>query len=370
MADEAHHRKPVDEESSSKPEVEQKVTESAAGEMPIAQSEPDEHIVTQPAVEEKTIVQPAVDELRVAESAADELRVPQPAIEEIHATQSTTDKEIPPSGAYTPIGQPDVDGTSIVPGTVGAKTPAVRTKLGFRRRVSLALHPKPELARLDTGLRYTDILFGFVIREIFLRLQRWEQLDRYAWLYLFACLSLVLGSWIGYRRSLNRSSYEVKFFNLPFFRFLLDQGMLILYFQTVNSRTTDMTRPWMDANAAASLGTDPSNLAKDTVTLLVLVFTLYWLWDILGMRMAASKDSFGKARYPKVEDGKILEQRQPPDWSGFIITTVAFGFLVAVWVLLKNQVGWLTPIPTFISTVIILLGYRTLKEIRTSWREN
>src|SRR5947207_7928440 len=91
-------------------------------------------------------------------------------------------------------------------------------KLSAADRFRLMLHPKPELVRLDTSLRYTDILFGFVIREIFLRLQYWHNLNLDAWLYLLVCLALVLGSWIGYRRSLNRSSYEVKFFNLPLFR--------------------------------------------------------------------------------------------------------------------------------------------------------
>ena len=41
----------------------------------------------------------------------------------------------------------------------------------------------------------------------------------------------MLGSWIGFRRSLNRTTYEVKFFNLPLFRFLMDQLMVILYFR-------------------------------------------------------------------------------------------------------------------------------------------
>ena len=76
-------------------------------------------------------------------------------------------------------------------------------------RFRLRLHPKPELVRLDTSLRYTDILFGFVIREIFLRLQYWHNLDLDAWLYLSVCLALVLGSWIGYRRSLNRMPFVV-----------------------------------------------------------------------------------------------------------------------------------------------------------------
>lgn len=41
----------------------------------------------------------------------------------------------------------------------------------FRKFLSALLHPTPSLGRLDTNLRYTDILFGFVLKELFIRLQ-------------------------------------------------------------------------------------------------------------------------------------------------------------------------------------------------------
>ena len=90
-------------------------------------------------------------------------------------------------------------------------------------RWRVALHPIPQVGRIDTSLRYTDILFGFVIRELFLRLQNWPDLTAAVRWHLIVGTTLVLGSWIGYRRSLNRSSYEVKFFNLPLARFIVDQ---------------------------------------------------------------------------------------------------------------------------------------------------
>ena len=65
-----------------------------------------------------------------------------------------------------------------------------------------ALHPVPEVGRIDTSLRYTDILFGFVIRELFLRLQNWPNLTAAVQWHLIVGTTLVLGSWIGYRRSL------------------------------------------------------------------------------------------------------------------------------------------------------------------------
>jgi len=131
----------------------------------------------------------------------------------------------------------------------------------------VAIHPEPELERFDTSLRYTDILFGFVIRELFLRLQNWMQLDRAVQLHLIVGTTLVLGSWIGFRRSLYRSSYQVKFFNLPLSRFIADQLMLILYFRV--AVLTDATGKVVVAAV---------DLADSTMRLLVFVFILYTLW--------------------------------------------------------------------------------------------
>jgi len=59
------------------------------------------------------------------------------------------------------------------------------------------------------------------------RLSNWTQLSVAVRGHLIVGTILVLGSWIGFRRSLKRSRYQVKFFNLPFFLFLLDQLMLV-----------------------------------------------------------------------------------------------------------------------------------------------
>jgi hypothetical protein len=98
----------------------------------------------------------------------------------------------------------------------------------MKKLIRVALSPPAAFDRRDTGLRFTDILFGFVIREIFVRLQEWSELDAIVKWQLVASSMLVLGSWIGFRRSLNRSDYQPKFVNLPFLRFVIDQLMIIL----------------------------------------------------------------------------------------------------------------------------------------------
>ena len=68
-------------------------------------------------------------------------------------------------------------------------------------------HPPADVSKADTGIRFTDILFGFVIKELFVRLQNWSQLDWFVRWQLIAGTALVLGSWIGFRRSLNRTGH-------------------------------------------------------------------------------------------------------------------------------------------------------------------
>ena len=186
-------------------------------------------------------------------------------------------------------------------------------------RWQVVWHPVPEVGRIDTSLRYTDILFGFVILELFLRLQNWPELDTAVQWHLIVGTTLVLGSWIGYRRSLNRSSYEVKFFNLPLARFIVDQCMLVLYFRI--AVLTDLKEPNL---LAASV------LATATTRLAMYVFILYVVWDFLGIRMANTEDRTKKPRYPAVKESEKTNDKQPADWQGFLISASVLVLLVVL----------------------------------------
>lgn len=144
--------------------------------------------------------------------------------------------------------------------------------------LTIASHPVPELERADTSLRYTDILFGFIIRELFLRLQNFPELDSTVQWHLLSVTTLVLGSWIGFRRSLNRSSYTVKFFNFPLFKFFVDQAMLILYFRLAVMTDSNLRNVVPD-----------QTLAQHTLALIVYIFVLYLIWDVIGIWMAYAK---------------------------------------------------------------------------------
>lgn len=225
----------------------------------------------------------------------------------------------------------------------------------------LALHPPAEPEKLDTGLRYTDILFGFVIKELFLRLQNWVNLSGAVRWHLAVGLTLVLGSWIGFRRSLNRPGYQLKFFNLPLFRFLLDQLMLILYFRVAVQTSIPDISSIGDSTPEWS-----GQLAQDTQRFVLYVFFLYALWDLLGIWMAKTKDEGGKPRYPKVDTKtwSELDSPQAPDGWGLGITTVCFILSGALWMF----ANCLSPGQLFGLTAALLLLYRFSKEIRTSWK--
>lgn len=240
------------------------------------------------------------------------------------------------------------------------------------RRV--AFSPPAQPGKVDTGLRFTDVLFGFVIKELFLRLQNWSQLAWYVRGHLIVGAALVLGSWIGFRRSLNRTTYEVKFFNLPFFRFLADQLMVILYFRIAVLTALD--------------GAPPSSqeLATTTAQLLVLVFSLYAVWDILGFVMAKAKVDVAadlaadvaddvpagaggrKPKYPKLDDGEMTADEQGVDRWGLLITISFLAPLVVLWVVTDAvRPGTSGALWTFAAAAFLLIGYRFFKEVRTSW---
>jgi len=221
----------------------------------------------------------------------------------------------------------------------------------------VALRPIPEVEKFDTSLRYTDILFGFVIRELFLRLQNWAQLDSALRLHLLVGITLVIGSWIGYRRSLYRSGYQVKFFNLPLIRFISDQIMLILYFRLAVLTEVGGKQQFLE-----------SDLTRITIRLVLYVFILYAIWDILGIWMAKAKiiglDGNTKPLYPKIVDSKMTEEAHQVNWLGFSITVGSLLLLALIW-FLANCITFKV---SLLATIVLLLLYRWAKEVRTSYQ--
>src|SRR5436305_12242423 len=135
----------------------------------------------------------------------------------------------------------------------------------------------------DTSLRFTDVLFGFALREIVLRLVRWDELTNAARVHLLLATITILGSYIGFRNSQKRGRFRLRFFNLATWRFLLDQAMVFLYFWLALYLPTDR-------NPTTGGLRLPSAHALLTFDARVLfgIFVLYVAWDSLSHWMAHS----------------------------------------------------------------------------------
>jgi hypothetical protein len=221
-------------------------------------------------------------------------------------------------------------------------------------RFKAMFSPTADVSKQSTGLTFTDILFGFVIKELFSRLQYWGTQPSVVHWQLITGITLVLGSWIGFRRSMARSNYELKFFNLPLLRFVIDQAMVFMYFR-ISILTPEAANP----------SVKPVSLVQTTSKWLAIIFGLYLLWDFLGVLMSCG------SKYKKINQktNEPMTGSLSPNWPGFLITFVS-GALIAIVYAIASSTGTHNKNVDLllIATTILLLGYRFAKEVRTSWQ--
>jgi hypothetical protein len=219
-------------------------------------------------------------------------------------------------------------------------------------RLKLAFSPPPVVSKQSTGLTFTDILFGFVIKELFSRLQYWGTEPGVVRWQLITGITLVLGSWIGFRRSLSRSSYELKFFNIPLLRFAFDQGMLIMYFR-VAILTPESERPKVS----------PLAVAHTTTKALLVIFVLYFLWDLAGLGMRWR----GYKKIDPKTDAIMAGDPFPRNLAGSGITAVFLLIFAGLYVVTKHMdIHTQQAEVLFLVAAVLLLAYRFAKEVRTS----
>ena len=180
-------------------------------------------------------------------------------------------------------------------------------------RVGGAFSPPAIVSTQGTALTFTDILFGFVIKELFSRLQYWGTQPSVVRWQLVIGITLVLGSWIGFRRSMARSNYELKFFNLPSFRFITDQALVFMYFR-ISILTPEAANPKVR----------PVNLVQTTTMWVAVIFGLYLVWDFLGVLMSLSP------KYKKIDQATKRKRPSPFRRTGRVLITLASGGLIAI----------------------------------------
>lgn len=233
--------------------------------------------------------------------------------------------------------------------------PTTKSKPHSKRRLVFFTEADEDAAQ--TGLTFTDILFGFVLQELFVRLASWSEQPSAVDEQLIVGSVLVLGSWIGYRRSRKRSTYAPKFFNWPLVMLALDQVMIVFYFRVATLTPHPFTGPLMH----------PGHLASETTWAILIVFGLYVLWDVAGIFMSYSK------KYPN----------STRDWWRVSITVGCAVAAIALHVVpsFSGAVSKHTVAPStthvaasagtaelvLVLSALLLVVYRWLKEIEGSW---
>jgi hypothetical protein len=220
-------------------------------------------------------------------------------------------------------------------------------------RLKAVFSPPAAVSEQSTALTFSDILFGFVIKELFVRLLHFGTESWIVRWQLITGITLVLGSWIGYRRSLARAGYELKFFNLPLIRFGLDQAMLIMYFR-VATLTPNKASPKV---AAASV-------TQTTLSALLIIFGMYVLWDVGGFLMTLG------SKYKKIEENKMIDKSFPKNVSGLVITLAFFALFAGLYTVAEHTTIYHRQADCLLlAATVLLLAYRFAKEVRSSWRD-
>jgi len=227
------------------------------------------------------------------------------------------------------------------------------------------ISPKATVSKAQTALTFTDVLFGFVIFELFTRIAHINTFPGYVQAQLVLAATLVVASWIGFRTSLNRPRWEIKFINLPLARFILDQAMVVLYFRAATLTPVPLT---------AGITIPKSGpLVHDTLLALAGIFVLYALWDVGAMWMANAPLVLRteKPKYPKVDaNDNPTNDKVRTDWPAFVITFGALLVIVALafWIFPGTNLDEGTAVNLFIGVTILLLLYRFAKQIKSTFR--
>jgi hypothetical protein len=226
------------------------------------------------------------------------------------------------------------------------------------------ISPKASVSKAQTALTFTDVLFGFVIFELFTRIAYINTMEGYVQAQLVLAATLVVASWIGFRTSLNRPRWEIKFFNLPLARFVLDQAMVVLYF-----RAATLTPLPQTAGSTVPLS---GPLVHDTLVALVIIFVLYALWDVGAMWMANAPLLLknGEPKYPKVDanDNQTTDKVRT-DWPAFLITVGTLAILaITFWWFPGTNLDKGTAVNLFVGLTALLFLYRFAKQIKTTFR--
>lgn len=215
----------------------------------------------------------------------------------------------------------------------------------------------PELDRGEKryGATFVNILFGLVVAEAAIQFSRelvkwwgngWEAVDEARLAHLLVAITLTVLSWIGYHQSQQYPPFLIKFINIPFFHFILDVSMVVVYYVVVA----------VAENSDPTTGPLISKSPRPEAILVFAAFALYVLWDLLGYRIFRDPEYSKRLATPRNPETKLGPRR----WVTAVFCC-ATGILAGV-------IWWVDPvtpasvIASDVILVLVLFLYRLCKQ--------
>ena len=248
----------------------------------------------------------------------------------------------------------------------------------LRKSFSRAFRTVPEVAKEQTGVAITSLLFALVISQLAINLA--EQLapvivdvarqgrsadgqelgdfvgDPLSWsrardvwssqsvaiVHLLVAMTLTVTSAIGYYTSRNLPRLGVRFFNRAFFQFMLDTFMVFVYFLAI--RVAEPHNSFADA--------------RPETTLVSVSFVLYVVWDLLSYWASLNPlDQVAMQRRHR-ESIDYGWRRHVTIWCTGVAIVLT---LVAYWTASSSSTALVLSID--IALIALLIAYRLLKTL-------
>jgi hypothetical protein len=203
----------------------------------------------------------------------------------------------------------------------------------------------------DSGLQFTDVLFGFALFEVVRRFVEWTDLTSATRLHLCLATMTILGSYIGFRNSRKRGAFPLRFMNLATFRFALDQVMVFLYFWLALYFS-------IDKNALTGkidkLPSSQSLLRFDS-RVIAIIFVLYLAWDFLSHMMACT----GKYLIEKDSKSETL----PAKWHRTVVTLACTVVAGGLWLVVEiHDPAGAAAEAWLVGLIVLVFMYRVVKD--------
>ncbi|MGA8725555.1 MAG: hypothetical protein WB565_10970 [Acidimicrobiales bacterium] len=165
------------------------------------------------------------------------------------------------------------------------------------------------------GVDFIDILFGFVVAEIFAAFTTVQGNEYASWANLILALAIVVFSWLGYHKAKDAYSRTISFRDPSIIQFLIDVGVVALYLALVKQSE--------HAQAVARLAPhQPLSIRPQAITI-IAIFGLYLIWDLLQIHLA--------------DDSKKSQATEHTWWSfGFFVAFAVYSAII-IWVWRPNS---------------------------------